>query len=272
MSQPDLFVVCKNCQAEVSPYVTECPYCGTRLRKRAPKIERPDAHARQAAAPRAARRRRAEPPEAQGAIQAAGQARQAGPRPPAQRRDPGDPRRRDRQAVGDDRPRRDVVRHLALARVLHERRPRAERAERRPVAVPDGVARQRRHRRAVRDRRRARALRLAPRAPPRAAGGRRALLALRPGRAGDRGGDRSRHVRLRLQRRGAGLLVRVGRAGPARPPKQRRGRRRRPARHARHRDRAAARAGAVAGQLARRPRRRPSSARSRGSRSPRGRR
>jgi membrane associated rhomboid family serine protease len=42
MSQPDLFVVCKNCNAEVSPYVTECPYCGTRLRKRAPKIERPD--------------------------------------------------------------------------------------------------------------------------------------------------------------------------------------------------------------------------------------
>src|SRR2546430_13697086 len=24
---------------EVSPYVTECPYCGTRLRKRAPKLE-----------------------------------------------------------------------------------------------------------------------------------------------------------------------------------------------------------------------------------------
>ena len=43
MSSPDLFVVCKNCQAEVSPYVTECPYCGTRLRKRAPKIDRPDA-------------------------------------------------------------------------------------------------------------------------------------------------------------------------------------------------------------------------------------
>lgn len=43
MSSPDLFVVCKNCQAEVSPYVTECPYCGTRLRKRAPRIERPDA-------------------------------------------------------------------------------------------------------------------------------------------------------------------------------------------------------------------------------------
>jgi membrane associated rhomboid family serine protease len=39
-SSPDLFVVCKNCGQEVSPYITECPYCGTRLRKRAPKIER----------------------------------------------------------------------------------------------------------------------------------------------------------------------------------------------------------------------------------------
>lgn len=36
----DLFVVCKNCGSEVSPYVTECPYCGQRVRKRAPKIER----------------------------------------------------------------------------------------------------------------------------------------------------------------------------------------------------------------------------------------
>jgi hypothetical protein len=39
-SRPDLFVVCKSCGSEVSPYVTECPYCGKRLRKRAPKIER----------------------------------------------------------------------------------------------------------------------------------------------------------------------------------------------------------------------------------------
>jgi membrane associated rhomboid family serine protease len=37
---PDLFVVCKNCGSEVSPYITECPYCGTRLRKRAPKLEK----------------------------------------------------------------------------------------------------------------------------------------------------------------------------------------------------------------------------------------
>jgi membrane associated rhomboid family serine protease len=40
MAQPDLFVVCKKCGSEVSPYITECPYCGNRLRKRAPKIER----------------------------------------------------------------------------------------------------------------------------------------------------------------------------------------------------------------------------------------
>jgi membrane associated rhomboid family serine protease len=37
---PELSVVCKSCGSEVSPYVTECPYCGTRLRKRAPKLER----------------------------------------------------------------------------------------------------------------------------------------------------------------------------------------------------------------------------------------
>ena len=39
-SPPELSVVCKKCGSEVSPYVTECPYCGTRLRKRAPKLER----------------------------------------------------------------------------------------------------------------------------------------------------------------------------------------------------------------------------------------
>jgi membrane associated rhomboid family serine protease len=40
VSAPELSVVCKSCGSEVSPYVTECPYCGTRLRKRAPKLER----------------------------------------------------------------------------------------------------------------------------------------------------------------------------------------------------------------------------------------
>jgi membrane associated rhomboid family serine protease len=34
----DLFVVCKQCGSEVSPYITECPYCGHRLRRRAPKL------------------------------------------------------------------------------------------------------------------------------------------------------------------------------------------------------------------------------------------
>ena len=40
MSSPELSVVCRSCGEEVSPYVTECPYCGTRIRKRAPKLER----------------------------------------------------------------------------------------------------------------------------------------------------------------------------------------------------------------------------------------
>ena len=37
---PDVFVICKSCGSEVSPYITECPYCGNRLRKRAPKLDR----------------------------------------------------------------------------------------------------------------------------------------------------------------------------------------------------------------------------------------
>jgi membrane associated rhomboid family serine protease len=53
-SGPDLFVVCKSCGSEVSPYITECPYCGTRLRKRAPKLERGGVPK----APRSARTRR----------------------------------------------------------------------------------------------------------------------------------------------------------------------------------------------------------------------
>jgi membrane associated rhomboid family serine protease len=53
-SGPDLFVVCKKCGSEVSPYITECPYCGTRLRKRAPKLERGGVPK----APKSTRRRR----------------------------------------------------------------------------------------------------------------------------------------------------------------------------------------------------------------------
>ena len=66
MSEPDLFVVCKNCSSEVSPYVTECPYCGQRVRKRAPKIEKnggPEGAARRADQPPALPRlRRGEMP------------------------------------------------------------------------------------------------------------------------------------------------------------------------------------------------------------------
>ena len=67
---PDLFVVCKNCGNEVSPYITECPYCGTRLRKRAPKIERDGsvAEPRKRSAPRLSRFRPGEIPGIRGDI------------------------------------------------------------------------------------------------------------------------------------------------------------------------------------------------------------
>lgn len=40
MSATEPNVVCGQCGAEVSAFITECPYCGTRLRKRAPELER----------------------------------------------------------------------------------------------------------------------------------------------------------------------------------------------------------------------------------------
>lgn len=40
MTERGLFVVCNNCGSEVSPYVTECPYCGFRVRKRAPDLKK----------------------------------------------------------------------------------------------------------------------------------------------------------------------------------------------------------------------------------------
>jgi membrane associated rhomboid family serine protease len=53
-SGADLFVVCKQCGSEVSPYITECPYCGHRLRRRAPKLPRAQDPGR---SPRGRRRR-----------------------------------------------------------------------------------------------------------------------------------------------------------------------------------------------------------------------
>ena len=59
VSTPELSVVCKSCGSEVSPYVTECPYCGTRLRRRAPKLEREGGEIRVREGRRDRRRRRA---------------------------------------------------------------------------------------------------------------------------------------------------------------------------------------------------------------------
>jgi hypothetical protein len=64
-----LFVICKNCQSEVSPYITECPYCGSRLRKRAPKLDRegrPTERKRRAPSPSLPRLRRDEIPGIRG--------------------------------------------------------------------------------------------------------------------------------------------------------------------------------------------------------------
>jgi membrane associated rhomboid family serine protease len=69
MSETELSVICKNCGSEVSPYVTECPYCGTRLRKRAPKLERRDG-ALEAQRPRRRRRPRLRRRPASGAPKA----------------------------------------------------------------------------------------------------------------------------------------------------------------------------------------------------------
>src|SRR6201991_876208 len=51
---PDPYLVCKSCGAEVSTYITECPYCGTRIQKRAPKLDR-------GGVPKAPRRARSRP-------------------------------------------------------------------------------------------------------------------------------------------------------------------------------------------------------------------
>jgi len=69
-SGADLFVVCKQCGSEVSPYITECPYCGSRLRKRAPKLEKArkqeERRRRRADAPRLGRLRAGEIPGIRG--------------------------------------------------------------------------------------------------------------------------------------------------------------------------------------------------------------
>lgn len=61
MAERELFVICPSCGSEASPYVTECPYCGHRLRKRAPdlrKERREDEKAEQRAERDAEKRRK----------------------------------------------------------------------------------------------------------------------------------------------------------------------------------------------------------------------
>ena len=136
MAETELSVVCKNCGAEVSPYVTECPYCGTRLRKRAPKLERRGDELQARETRRDRRRRRA-----------------------AERR-----ARAPRLAFAAERPYVTLAAILGPAALLVVQRaadlslfqPRGDRrggGQHRLVAVPRGPVRLRRSRLPVRDRR-----------------------------------------------------------------------------------------------------------------------
>ena len=124
--------------ARVSPYVTECPYCGTRLRKRAPKLER-------------------------GATSSS-RARAAAPPPPPRGRAQRPPASASPALATAERP------YVTLAAILGSRRSCSRPARRRPerlarsarssrrvtdavVALPRGAVRLRRHRLPVRDRR-----------------------------------------------------------------------------------------------------------------------
>jgi membrane associated rhomboid family serine protease len=61
VAEVDLNVICKNCGSEVSPYITECPYCGQRLRRRAPKLSRQEEGGVELAPPGRFRRRKGRP-------------------------------------------------------------------------------------------------------------------------------------------------------------------------------------------------------------------
>ena len=114
---PDLIVVCKNCGNEVSPYITECPYCGNRLRKRAPKIERDGT----VSEPRKARKAR----------------KPAAPRLSRFRsgRDPRHPRRAHGAPVRDADARRPLALRLPAALPDCAGRHRRRGADRRPVVA-----------------------------------------------------------------------------------------------------------------------------------------
>ncbi len=178
-SGPDLFVVCKSCGSEVSPYITECPYCGTRLRKRAPKLDRagtvkPPRRAR----PRLAPLRRGEIP---------------GIRP--------DRRPYATIALVARLGRRDAARARRLG---PDRRARAVRpARRRLVASRDDAVRLRQHRLRGGGARGRRDLRRPARAPARLVGAAHGLPRRRHARNAARGGVDELSARDRRQRGGA---------------------------------------------------------------------
>ena len=215
MSRADLFVVCKNpdCGAEVSPYVTECPYCGTRLQKRAPKLDKALQAARRGHG--ACRRRRSG---------ACGPGEIPGIRADARPYATGD-RPRHRRGLGRDA--RRLARGRELGRPgplpLATQWPRLLTAPFTYFYSGSGANLDRHRRLPVRDAVRDRALRLAARAPPRAARGGRDLHGRRGRRHRRRGAvqNGSRPAHRRRQRRGARAAVRLGGARPAGAPQPR---------------------------------------------------
>ena len=205
MAEVELNVVCKHCGAEVSPYITECPYCGNRLRKRAPKLETRGRRAGSEGAPRPVRA-----PQAQAAR----------------------PARRvcgavalvvgDRSPLRDDRPDRRQWRRLPRRPLGQPRLPRPRRdrrTDRRRVVAADHRAVQLHQRRLpVRRRRRDGDLRHQPRAALRSAGHRGPVPAL--WRIRHVPGDSGRELpdRDRWQRRGARPGLRLAGARSARAP------------------------------------------------------
>ena len=167
VAEVDLNVVCKNCGSEVSPYITECPYCGERLRKRAPKLRQEGEGVELAPEPQRRRRlRRARKPRAS--------------------------RDRPLSWLSAERPYATIAtgagrRGVAPGRAGERPRPvrpgRGDRAARRRLVAADrGPVRVRERRLSVRRRRRHRDLRHQPRAPLRAAGRAGRLPGCRRGR------------------------------------------------------------------------------------------
>ena len=234
VSQPDLFVVCRNCGSEVSPYVTECPYCGQRVRKRAPKLDRSGGEPQ----PKKRRRRR---PDAAAPAGRGDRRHRAGHAPLRDvRADPGLRCCRLLVFRADDDASTSAIWRVPVAEESW-----------RWFAAPFLFADQLGY--AFVSAGRGRHLRHAARAPLRPAAGGGRLRAVGRRRHGARGRSSRRRRCSRTTRSSSafgangaalGLLVRLARGRPPRGPPRRRARQR-PARRLRDRDRAGA---AVAGR------------------------